>query len=113
MANAQNRLLFSQLTADPGSCLNPNPGCLVNLLRVSRVPELSLGGLDGLRNKHLLANEPDDPALRRQSGPQPGGAVPTEVEFAPPAHAEDGPDRRAAPVACLVHVVTPADPLGR
>ena len=99
---------FSQLTADPGASVNPNPGCLVNLLRVSRVPVLSLGGLGGLRNKHLLASEPDGPALRRQSGPQPGGAVPAEVEFAPPGHAEDGPDRGAAPVACLVHVVTPA-----
>src|SRR5215831_12923570 len=108
MANAQNRLLFSRLTADPGSALNPNLGCLVNLLRVSRVPELSLGGLGGLRNEHLLASEPDGPALRRQSGPQPGGAVPAEVKLALPGHAVDGPDRRAAPVTCLVHVVTPA-----
>src|SRR5215471_6039856 len=34
--------------------------------------------------------------------------MPAEVELAPPGHAVDGPDRRAAPVTCLVHVVTPA-----
>ena len=61
-----------------------------------------------MRNENLLANEPDGPALCRRSGPQPGGAVSAEVEFAPPGHAVDGLDRRAAPVACLVHVVTPA-----
>jgi len=72
------------------------------------VPELSMGGLAGLRYKQLLANEPDGPALRRQSGPQPDGAVPAEVELAPPGHAVDGPDPRAAPVTCLVHDVTPA-----
>jgi len=68
------------------------------------VPELRMGGLAGLRYKQLLANEPDGPALRRQSGPQPDGAVPAEVELAPPGHAVDGPDRWAAPVTCLVHV---------
>src|SRR5215472_11342385 len=67
-----------------------------------------MGRLAGSRNEHLLADEPDGPALRSQSGPQPGGAVPAEVELAPPGHAVDGPDRRSAPVTCLVHVVTPA-----
>ena len=41
--SAQNRSLFTQLTADPGSPLNLNPGCLFNLVRVFRVLWLSLG----------------------------------------------------------------------
>src|SRR5215471_8388062 len=91
------------------------PACYaVRLFAAAVPPPLSTGiterhgRLAGLRNEHLLADEPDGPALRGQGRPQPGGAVQTEVELALPGRAVDGPDRRSASVTCLVHVAPPA-----